>query len=461
MLNLYNRLTRKKERFEPIQPNRVNMYVCGITVYDRCHLGHARSMVSFDVIVRFLRASGYQVKYVRNITDIDDKIIQRASEQNIPIETLTAQNIQAMNEDAAALGLLTPDAEPKATEHVEEIIALIQRLVEKQLAYVAENGDVYFEVARFSSYGKLSQQDIQALIAGSRIEITEAKRSPLDFVLWKKAKAGEPAWPSPWGEGRPGWHIECSAMSMAELGEQFDIHGGGIDLQFPHHENEIAQSEGATGHQFANYWMHAGLLQINDEKMAKSLGNFLTIESVLKQYPAEVVRYFLLSSHYRSVLSYSDDALKQAHKALLRLYQSLKDQPIAGEIDQKWVNAFNEYMNDDFNTPGALSVLFDLSHELNRERRADQAATLKYLGGILGLLQSDPVTFLQIGGDSIQREEVEQLISERVAARTEKNWARSDQIRDELLKKGVVLEDSAGGTTWRYEAKRNPVIWWH
>jgi cysteinyl-tRNA synthetase len=451
MLKLYNSLTRTKETFVPLHDNQVNLYVCGITVYDRCHLGHARSMVCFDVIVRFLRAAGFKVKFVRNITDIDDKIIRRASEQGVSIQVLTERYIQAMHEDTAALGLLSPDAEPRATNHVQTMITLITRLIEKKLAYVSENGDVCFEVAGFKTYGQLSGQDTQSLLAGTRIEIAETKRSPLDFVLWKQAKADEPAWDSPWGQGRPGWHIECSAMSMHECGEQLDIHGGGLDLQFPHHENEIAQSEGATGHQFAKYWMHAGLLQINEEKMAKSLGNFVTIESVLKQYPAEALRYFLLSSHYRSILSYSDDAIKQAHKSLIRLYQSLKDKVTNAQPEQPWIDAFFAHMNDDFNTPRALSVLFDLSHELNRTGNASTAATLKYLGGILGILQSEPVAFLQLEGGEISREEIERLIAERIAARTSKEWNRADQIRDELLEKGVTLEDGEKGTTWRFE----------
>lgn len=457
MLKLYNSLTRTKETFVPLHENLVNLYVCGITVYDRCHLGHARSMVSFDVIVRFLRAAGYQVKFVRNITDIDDKIIHRAAEQGVSIQTLTDRYIQAMHEDTAALGLLTPDVEPRATDQVQQIIDLITRLIDKKFAYVSESGDVCFEVDRFKPYGKLSGQDTQSLLVGSRIEVSGTKRSPLDFVLWKQAKADEPAWDSPWGQGRPGWHIECSAMSMHECGEQLDIHGGGLDLQFPHHENEIAQSEAATGHPFAKYWMHAGLLQINEEKMAKSLGNFVTIESVLKQYPAEVLRYFLLSSHYRSTLSYSDDAIKQAYKALTRLYQSLKEKDVNVQPEQHWIDAFFAHMNDDFNTPRALSVLFDLSHELNRTGSASTAATLKQLGGILGILQSDPVDFLQLEGGELSREEIEGLIAERLAARAVKDWKRADQIRDELLEKGVALEDGATGTTWRRKKGSTPV----
>lgn len=451
MLQIYNSLSRKKELFKPREPGKIGMYVCGITVYDRCHLGHARSMVAFDVIARFLRASGYELMFVRNITDIDDKIINRALERGIPIGQITTVFTQAMHEDAARLGILPPDKEPKATDYILPMIKLIERLFDKGHAYVSGNGDVCFEVSQFKPYGCLSHQDLNGLLAGARVEVNDMKRSPLDFVLWKKAKPGEPAWPSPWGEGRPGWHLECSAMGMDLLGEQFDIHGGGVDLQFPHHENEIAQSEAATGKRFANYWMHAGLLQINNEKMAKSTGNFLTIESVLKKYPAEVLRYFLLSSHYRSVLNYSDEAINNAHKALMRLYQALKDKDTEGEIEKTWVDAFFEKMNDDFNTPEALSVLFDLSRTLNKTPSASLAATLKHLGGILGLLQDSPQVFLQTGLQDAKRAHIEGLIAERLEARAQKNWARADEIRKQLLQEGVVLEDTAEGTTWRYE----------
>ncbi len=451
MLHLYNSLTRAKEPFVSISPGKIGIYVCGITVYDRCHIGHARSMVSFDVIVRYLRSQGYDVKYVRNITDIDDKIIARAHERAIPIDELTAQYIAAMNEDTKALNILSPDVEPRATEHIASIIRLIERLLEKGNAYLSDNGDVCYQVDSFADYGKLSHKDLEGLVAGARVEIVKEKRSPLDFVLWKKAKPGEPSWPSPWGEGRPGWHIECSAMAMSELGEQFDIHGGGLDLQFPHHENEIAQSEAATEKPFANYWLHVGMLQVNNEKMSKSLGNFFTIADVLAKHHPEVVRYFLLSSHYRSSLNYSEDNLANAKKALARLYQTIKDGHIIanGELDNHWVNEFNQAMNDDFNTPVALSVLFQLSHEVNKNNSPILVATLKHLAGIMGLLQEDPASYLQSGFAEEDRVEIEQLIAERLQARADRNWERADQIRADLSGRGIELEDSANGTTWR------------
>jgi cysteinyl-tRNA synthetase len=451
MLHLYNSLTRTKEKFIPIVPGKIGMYACGITVYDRCHLGHARSMVSFDVIIRYLRSQGFDVTYVRNITDIDDKIIARANERGIPIDELTAQFIKAMHEDAAALNILPPDLEPRATGHVDTIIRLIQRLLDKNHAYVSDNGDVCYQVDSFAEYGKLSHKDLDGLISGSRVEIVKEKRSPLDFVLWKKAKANEPSWSSPWGEGRPGWHIECSAMAMNELGEQFDIHGGGLDLQFPHHENEIAQSEAATGKCFANYWMHVGMLQVNNEKMAKSTGNFFTIADVLKTHHPEVIRYFLLSSHYRSPLNYSEENLLNAKKALMRLYQAIKDVPIAAqvELDNYWVDQFTQAMNDDFNTPIALSVLFQLSRELNKKSAPILAATLKYLAGIMGLLQEEPSSFLQSGFAEDDKVDIEQSIADRIQARSDKNWALADKIRAELLSQGIELEDGAAGTTWR------------
>ncbi|WP_392537409.1 cysteine--tRNA ligase [Legionella sp. 227] len=451
MLHLYNSLTRTKEPFVSISPGKIGLYVCGITVYDRCHIGHARSMVSFDVIVRYLRSQGYDVKYVRNITDIDDKIIARAHERAIPIDELTAQYIAAMNEDTQALKILPPDVEPRATEHIASIIQLIGRLLEKGSAYLSENGDVCYQVDSFADYGKLSHKDLEGLVAGARVEIVKEKRSPLDFVLWKKAKQGEPSWPSPWGEGRPGWHIECSAMAMSELGEQFDIHGGGLDLQFPHHENEIAQSEAATEKPFANYWLHVGMLQVNNEKMSKSLGNFFTIADVLAKHHPEVVRYFLLSSHYRSPLNYSEENLVNAKKALTRLYQTIKDShSIAdGQLDNHWINEFNQAMNDDFNTPVALSVLFQLSHEVNKSRSPNLAITLKHLAGVMGLLQEDPESFLQSGFAEEDKTEIEQLIAERLQARADRNWGRADQIRADLLSRGIELEDGPNGTTWR------------
>ncbi|RMX21126.1 cysteine--tRNA ligase [Legionella jordanis] len=450
MLNLYNSLTRKQEIFKPIIPGKIGIYVCGITVYDRCHLGHARSMVCFDVMTRYMRAQGYKVTYVRNITDIDDKIINRANERGISIEELTTHYIKAMHEDAKALNILPPDIEPRATSHIPSIIKLIQRLIDAGFAYISENGDVCYEVKSFQDYGKLSHKDLDGLMAGARVEVVREKRSPLDFVLWKKAKPGEPSWPSVWGEGRPGWHIECSAMAMEELGEQFDIHGGGMDLQFPHHENEIAQSEAATGKPFANYWIHVGMLQVNNEKMAKSLGNFFTIEDVLKKYHPEVVRYFLLSSHYRSALNYSEDNLSNAGKALTRLYQSLKGiEDSTTEMDEQWLQQFNDAMNDDFNTPKALSVLFQLSHELNKNNSPVLAYTLKYLASLLGLLQSSPEEFLQAGLADQDKERIEQLIQERLQARSERNWAKADEIRKLLTEEGIELEDKPNGTSWR------------
>ncbi|WP_133137241.1 cysteine--tRNA ligase [Legionella rowbothamii] len=451
MLYLFNSLTRTKEPFVSINPGKIGMYVCGITVYDHCHLGHARSMVSFDVIVRYLRSQGYDVTFVRNITDIDDKIIARANERGISIDELTTHYIAAMHEDMQALNILPPDYEPRATEHIGTIIRLIERLLAKGNAYVSGNGDVCYQVDSFADYGKLSHKDLDGLMSGARIEVVKEKRSPLDFVLWKKAKAGEPCWPSPWGEGRPGWHIECSAMAMEELGEQFDIHGGGLDLQFPHHENEIAQSEAATCKPFANYWMHVGMLQVNNEKMSKSLGNFFTIADVLNEHHPEVVRYFLLSSHYRSPLNYSEENLINAKKALTRLYQTMKDVSILGngELDEHWIAEFNKAMNDDFNTPVALSVLFQLSHEVNKNANPVLGTTLRHLAEVMGLLQSDASEFLQAGLADDDKVIIEQLIAQRLQARADRNWARADQIRAELLEQGIELEDGPKGTTWR------------
>jgi len=452
MLRLFNTLTRTKEPFISLIPGKIGMYVCGITVYDRCHLGHARSMVCFDVIVRFLRSAGYAVTYVRNITDIDDKIIARANERGIAIQELTAQYIDAMHADERALMIIPPDKEPRATEHLASIIRLIERLLESGHAYVGEQGDVYYQVSKFSDYGKLSQKDLDGLMAGARVDVVKDKQSPLDFVLWKMAKPGEPFWPSPWGAGRPGWHIECSAMAMDQLGEQFDIHGGGLDLQFPHHENEIAQSEGATCKPFANYWLHVGMLQVNNEKMAKSTGNFYTIDDVLAKYHPEVIRYFLLSNHYRSPLNYSDDNLLNAGKALMRLYQSMKDLDTSLEtLDATWVDQFNAAMEDDINTPVALAVLFQLCHELNKTKSAVLASTLKQLAAILGILQEAPDVFLQAGLTTqvADVDNINALLKEREAARQARHWARADEIRQELLVQGIELEDTATGTTWR------------
>ena len=454
MLQFYNSISRKKEPFVSIKPGAIGMYVCGITVYDLCHLGHARSMVAFDVIVRYLRFQGFNVIYVRNITDIDDKIIARANERGVSIDDLTSQYIDAMNMDTRALNVLPPDLEPRATGHIASIITLIQRLLDKGNAYLSDNGDVCYQINSYADYGKLSHKDLDGLISGARVEIVKEKHSPLDFVLWKKAKPNEPSWSSPWGEGRPGWHIECSAMAMHELGEQFDIHGGGLDLQFPHHENEIAQSEAATGKPFANYWLHVGMLQVNNEKMSKSTGNFLTIADVLKDHHPEVIRYFLLSSHYRSSLNYSEENLLNAQKALTRLYQAIKNmKDEVAEVDTHWLSQFTEAMNDDFNTPVALSVLFQLSHEVNKNNSSILSMTLKYLAGILGFLQEDPVSFLQSGFKAEERAGIEQLIADRLKARTERDWTKADYIRDELLNQGIELEDGAEGTIWRKVAE--------
>jgi cysteinyl-tRNA synthetase len=460
MLQIYNSLTRQKQEFVPIEPGKVRMYVCGMTVYDLCHLGHARVLVVFDVVVRHLRALGYQVTYVRNITDIDDKIIKRASENGEPIDALTGRFITAMHEDAAALGVLPPDLEPRATGSMDDILAMIQTLLDKGYAYAADNGDVYYDVSRFASYGQLSGKHPEDLRAGARVEVAEAKDDPLDFVLWKAAKPGEPSWPSPWGEGRPGWHIECSAMSTRCLGNHFDIHGGGMDLQFPHHENEIAQSEGATGCHFVNYWIHNGFVQVDEEKMSKSLGNFFTVREILARYQPEEVRYFILASHYRSPLNYSDDNLDKARGALTRLYTALRDTPCSEVlVDGEYQRRFDAAMNDDFNTAEALAVLFELARELNREREADPqqaarlAATLVQLGGRLGILQADPAGYLRgqpaAGEAGMSDTVIEARIQARLDARARKDWAESDRIRDELQAAGILLEDGAGTTRWR------------
>lgn len=448
-IDLYNSLTRKKEQFIPIEAGKIRLYVCGVTVYDDCHLGHARAMVSFDVIVRFLKSVGYDVQFVRNITDIDDKIIKRAHEKNIPIDELTERYISALRRDTEALGCLPPHLEPRATQYVDKIIALIERLIANHYAYVSESGDVCYDVSQFETYGKLSHKDIEGLKAGARVEVQVGKRSALDFVLWKKAKKGEPSWPSPWGEGRPGWHIECSAMAMDTLGEQFDIHGGGLDLQFPHHENEIAQSEGATGKPFANYWLHVGMLQVNNEKMSKSLGNFFTIEDMLKKHAPEVLRYFLLSSHYRSPLNYSEENIALSHKALSRLYQALRDVPLNGDVNHTWVERFNQAMQDDFNTPEALSVLFQMSRELNKTKDSSLAVTLKKLGNVLGILQDVPDVFLKSGLSEITPDVIESLIKARNEARKARDFAKADDIRAKLQAQGIELEDTSSGTIWR------------
>ncbi len=461
MLKIYNTLTRQKETFKPLQAGKVNMYVCGMTVYDLCHVGHARVMVVFDMVTRYLRNSGYDVTYVRNITDIDDKIIKRAQENGEDMAQLTERYIQAMHEDATQLGVLPPDAEPKATEHMPQIIAMIERLMANDLAYVSDSGDVCYAVDKFVGYGKLSGKNIDDLQAGQRVEVDSGKRNPLDFVLWKPSKKGEPAWESPWGSGRPGWHIECSAMSCDCLGEQFDIHGGGMDLTFPHHENEIAQSEGANQKTFVNTWMHNGFVRINEEKMSKSLGNFFTVREVLKQFKPEVVRFFILSSHYRSPLDYSMDNLENAASALDRLYLALREVTVsaADNASTDYAIRFNEAMKDDFNTPGAMAVLFDLARELNKAKQQNETAQaaalageLKTLGGILGLLQDDAEIYLTQakqaeGGWS--DDEIDALVQQRTQAKADKNWAEADRIRDELSEAGVVLEDKVGETLWR------------
>ena len=460
MIRIYNTLTQQKEVFQPLQPGKVRMYVCGMTVYDYCHLGHARVLVAFDVITRYLRHRGYDVHYVRNITDIDDKILRRAEENGEAFTRLTERMIQAMHEDEARLGVLPPTEEPRATAHIDDIIAMIRTLIQKGHAYVADNGDVYFSVASFPEYGKLSKKKLEDLVAGARVDVQEAKRSPADFALWKAAKPGEVSWPSPWGEGRPGWHIECSAMSTKCLGETFDIHGGGPDLLFPHHENEIAQSECATGHAFVHTWMHAGAIRVNKEKMSKSLGNFFTIREILDKYPAEVVRYFLVSSHYRSQVDYSEDNLAEAGRTLSKLYLALRGILPAKDADvpeTEYDRRFTEVMDDDFNTAGAVAVLHAVAGEIIQLRRDGQdqearrmAAVLVRLGAVLGLLQQDPDAFLQAdAGAELSAEEIERLIEARAEARKARDFAEADRIRDELAAKGIILDDSRQGTTWR------------
>jgi len=459
VIQLYSTLTQKKEVFRPIEEGKVRMYVCGMTVYDYCHLGHARVLVAFDVITRYLRHRGYDVTYVRNITDVDDKILNRARENGEDFRALTERMIAAMHEDEAALGVLRPTEEPKATEYIDQMIDMIQVLVDKGHAYQGDNGDVYFAVSTFEDYGKLSRKKLEDLVAGARVEVAQAKASPADFVLWKAAKEGEESWPSPWGNGRPGWHIECSAMSRSRLGRTFDIHGGGPDLMFPHHENEIAQSECAHEQPFVNYWLHAGAVRVNHEKMSKSLGNFFTIRDILAEHSPEVVRYLLVSSHYRSQIDYSDDSLADARSGLDRFYAALRGLRV-GDVapDEQWQTRFHEAMDDDFNTPGALAVLFDLVREINRARKeGDESlasrlgATLIALGEVLGLLQQDPESYFQGHASAGGPDEtwIEQQIELRAQAKRDKNFAEADRIRDELQEHGIVLEDSREGTTWR------------
>ncbi|WP_299077544.1 cysteine--tRNA ligase [uncultured Paraglaciecola sp.] len=457
MLHIYNTLTRQKQQFKPLQAGKVGLYVCGITVYDLCHVGHARTYLSFDLMVRYMRSRGYEVNYVRNITDVDDKIITRAIEQGISTEQLTEQTIANMHEDFAAIGLIEPDIEPRVTTHIPEIISVIQRLIDKGYAYQAPSGDVLFEVNTYSDYGKLGKQDLEQLNSGARVEVDSEKRDPLDFVLWKSAKPNEPFWPSPWGNGRPGWHIECSAMNHKHLGEHFDIHGGGSDLIFPHHENEVAQSCCAFDTPYVNYWMHTGMVQVNQEKMSKSLGNFFTLRDVLDIYDAETVRYFLMSAQYRSQLSYSDSFIQQARASLERLYTALRDVTPNMQVDIAMGNyqgRFNKAMDDDFNTPEAFAVLFDLAKDINKaepKQAADLAGVMVKLADILGILQQSPNDYLQgsANGEQDDVAKIEALITARNEARTNKDWAAADAARDALNALNVVLEDSAGSTTWR------------
>ncbi|MBO9492554.1 cysteine--tRNA ligase [Thalassotalea sp. G20_0] len=459
MLQIYNSLTRKKEPFTPLDGNHVRMYVCGMTVYDYCHIGHARTVTAFDVVARYLRARGYDLTYVRNITDVDDKIIRRAAENGEDFMTLTGRMIAAMQEDFQRLGNLPPDQEPKATEFVPGMVAMIEQLIGKGFAYAPGNGDVYYRVHKFADYGKLSGKVLEELEAGARIEVEEQKEDPLDFVLWKAAKPGEPSWPSPWGEGRPGWHIECSVMGKCCLGDTFDIHGGGSDLKFPHHENEIAQSEACNDARFVNTWMHSGAIRIDNVKMSKSLGNFFTIREVLDKYDEEVVRYFMISSHYRSPINYSEDSLKEAGVRLERLYTALQGLDLEGVSaaeNNEFEQRFFKVMDDDFNTAEGLAVLFELVRHLNTVRSQDESAALPLaallvkLGGVLGILQRDPEVFLKSGAD-VDEAMIESMIEQRNNAKRHRDFAEADRIRDELAARGVILQDSREGTTWRIE----------
>ena len=459
MLKIFNTLSRQKEEFKPINGNKIGMYVCGVTIYDLCHIGHGRTFVAFDVVSRYLRYLGYDLTYVRNITDVDDKIIKRAAENNETCDQLTERMLVEMYRDFDALNIARPDFEPKATAHIKEIIKLVELLLKREHAYVADNGDVMFSVETDKDYGILSRQNLEQLQAGARVEVVDVKRNPMDFVLWKMSKLGEPSWSSPWGNGRPGWHIECSAMNNKQLGNHFDIHGGGSDLMFPHHENEIAQSCCAHDGSYVNYWMHSGMVMIDHEKMSKSLNNFFTIRDVLAHYDAETVRYFLMSGHYRSQLNYSEENLKQARASLERLYTALRGtnsqtNPAGGN---EFKSRFNDAMNDDFNTPEAYSALFDMVREINRLKSEDPvavdglAAQLRELAAILGILQQDPETFLQGGaqGESDDVAKIEALIKQRNDARQAKDWALADDARNQLTEMGIILEDGAQGTIWR------------
>ena len=460
MLKIYNTLTNQKEVFKPIDPSKVGIYVCGMTVYDFCHMGHARVLVMFDVITRHLRRNFKDVKYIRNITDIDDKIISRAIENNEDIFTLTKRFIDAMHEDEIALGVISPDIEPKATDSIEQMINMIESLIKNGLAYQGKNGDVFYSVRKFKNYGKLSGKNLDDLESGARVDIESNKEDPLDFVLWKMAKSNEPKWPSPWGDGRPGWHIECSAMSTHFIDDHFDIHGGGMDLTFPHHENEIAQSEGATGCKFVNTWMHVGFVNINDEKMSKSLNNFFTIRDILEKYDGETLRYFLISSHYRSPLNFSSTNIDSAKSALKRLYTAIRG--LSDNVDINYVSnnnldyedRFNSALNDDFNTPIAISILFEIAKQINVERLNDLkkanalSQLLKKLANFLGILEYDADEYLKQGSE-LSENEILDKISKREQARLSKDFAISDQVRDELLEFGIILEDTEDGTTWR------------
>ena len=456
MLMIHNSLTRKKDEFKPLTSGKIDLYVCGVTVYDYCHIGHARTYTAVDVIVRYLRWRGYELRYVRNITDIDDKIIKRANENKEDYSALTERFADAMHEDFGRLGLLPPNDEPRATAYIPEMIELINQMITNNHAYVASNGDVYFDVRSFAKYGCLSHHNLDELESGSRVDVVDVKRDPSDFVLWKLAKPNEPKWESPWGEGRPGWHLECSAMSMRLLGKHFDLHAGGRDLIFPHHENEIAQSEAATGEKFVNTWMHTGFLQIDKEKMSKSLGNFITIREALEETAPEVLRYFLLASHYRSPLIYTDEVLSQSGQSLDRLYTALRALPVGEMVsDTIYESKFIAAMDDDFNTPIAMSVLFDLAHEIHRlkdqdlQLAANHGALLKSLGSVLGLLQQDPDAYFKAGSSDIDVKKVESLIAARLAAKQAKNWTEADRIRAELAEMSVSIEDGSDGTTWK------------
>lgn len=458
MLKLYNSLTQQKEEFKPITEGEASLYVCGVTIYDLCHIGHARTYVAFDVVVRYLRYLDYKVTFVRNVTDVDDKIIRRAAENNEDIHAITERYLQFMHEDFRALNLVEPDIEPRVTTHMAEIIALVEQLLAKKHAYIADSGDVLFDVSSYPEYGRLSGQNLEQLQAGSRVVVSEGKRNPMDFVLWKKAKAGEPSWDSPWGAGRPGWHIECSAMNGKHLGKHFDIHGGGSDLMFPHHENEIAQSCCAHDTPYVNYWMHTGMVQVNQEKMSKSLGNFFTIRDVLKEYTAETVRFFLLSGHYRSQLNYSESHLQQAHSSLERLYTAMRGITAAATSEETrapYEARFRAALNDDLNVPEAMSVIFDITREVNRQRAENSSVAAQLVGlmmeygAVLGILQQAPEAFLKGAVADADVAQIEALIAERNAARAAKDWHRADIARNQLQALGIVLEDTAEGTLWR------------